>query len=145
MRAQGSKQEKGLQSLWGGSRNRRLRIRLFRSLGRPVTFWLPGIFLLLLGFGNTYVGVMKVDQFDEMIEELTSADQYKREVSSSPLMRMQMARRLSDKGYDRYATYEERRRFYKTVAFGGKVVMALSILMFTAACLCFTWSRGRRG
>jgi len=115
---------------------RKLRVIVGRGLERPITFWLPGIFLFLIGFGNTVVGVMKADQFDEVLQELASAKQYKEEVSSSPLMRMQLARKLTDKTFNQYSTYEERRNFYKTVAFGGKVVMALSLLLFSAACLC---------
>ena len=117
---------------------RRIRVLVGRNLRRPVTFWLPGIFLFLLGLGNTIVGVMKADQFDQVLRELVSAKQYKEEVSSSPLMRMQLARKLTDKLFDEYSSYQERRRFYQTVAFGGKVVMSLSLVLFIGACLCAT-------
>ena len=115
---------------------RRFRVVVGRGLRRPVTFWLPGVFLLILGLGNTVVGVMKAEQFDQVLRELVSAKQYKEEVSSSPLMRMQLARKLSDKLFDEYSQYQERKRFYQTVAFGGKVVMSLSLVLFIGACFC---------
>ena len=115
---------------------RRFRIVVGRGVRKPVTFWLPGVFLLILGLGNTVVGVMKAEQFDQVLRELVSAKQYKEEVSSSPLMRMQLARKLSDKLFDEYSTYQERKRFYQTVAFGGKVAMSLSLVLFIGACLC---------
>ena len=115
---------------------RRFRVVVGRGVKRPVTFWLPGVFLFVLGLGNVVVGVMKAEQFDQVLRELVSAKQYKEEVSSSPLMRMQLARKLSDKLFDEYSTYQERKRFYQTVAFGGKVVMSLSLIMFIGACLC---------
>jgi hypothetical protein len=122
---------------WKGYK-RRFRVAVGRGVRKPVTFWLPGVFLFLLGLGNTVVGVMKAEQFDQVLRELVFAKQYKEEVSSSPLMRMQLARKLTDKLFDEYSTYQERKRFYQTVAFGGKVVMSLSLVLFIGACFCAT-------
>jgi hypothetical protein len=49
---------------------------------------------------------------------------------------MQLARKLSDKLFDQYSTYQERKNFYQMVAFGGKVVMAISLILFVVACVC---------
>jgi len=137
MRDEGGKQQKerGERKLLRFYK-RRFRVVVGRGVRRPVTFWLPGVFLLLLGLGNTVVGVMKAEQFDQVLKELVSAQQYKEDVSSSPLMRMQLARKLSDKLFDEYSGYQERKRFYQTVAFGGKIAMSLSLVLFIGACLC---------
>ncbi len=110
---------------------------------KPETFWLPAIFLFLLGLGNALIGQMKMGQFEEALAELDSAQQYKEEVSSSPLMRMQIARRLTDSRISTQLQYEERWNFYRTVRFGGKVVMALSLLLFSIS-FFVVWMDPRR-
>lgn len=126
----------------GQAYQRRARlVRRARMLERPEIFWLPGLFLLLLGFGNALVGYFKADQFNEVLRELQSAEQFKEEVTdSSPLMRLQMAKLLSDKVFERRERFEERRNFYRTVEFGGKAVMALSLGLFSAGAFLAWWN-----
>lgn len=108
---------------------------------KPAVFWLPGLFLLLLGLGNALVGKMKTDQFEEVLQELESAQHFKEEVSASPMIRLQLSRKLADQAFERRSRFEERRNFYRTVAFGGKVVMVASLGFFAIA-MFITWRTG---
>jgi len=112
---------------------------------RAESIFLPGIFLFILGFGNAVVGQLKTEQFDEILQELQSAEHFREELSRTPLMRLQMAKNLSgNTPSGQRSHFEERRNFYWTVAFGGKVVIALSLALLTLAAY-LSWKEGGLG
>lgn len=97
------------------------------SFSKPEVFWLPGLFLFLLGLGNVFVGEMKIEQFQQVLNEFETTEMFKEEVASTPLMRL-AKKRLSN--VERKRHFEERRNFYRIVSFGGKSVIGISLGLF---------------
>jgi hypothetical protein len=94
---------------------------------KPEAFWLPGCFLLLLGLGNVLVGEMKVEQFQQVLNEFESTEMFREELASTPLMRLEKKRHSN---VEKKRHFEERRNFYRIVSFGGKSVIGLSLILF---------------
>ncbi len=87
---------------------------------------LPGVFLLLLGVGNIWVGSYKADQYREVIEELSLLQPTPGLEGASTLRRIQLAEEVSSRHYERLAKARARLDFYQLVTYGGKVFVGLS-------------------
>lgn len=87
---------------------------------------LPGVFLLLLGVGNIWVGSYKADQYREVIEEISLLQATPGLEGASTLRRIQLAEEVSSRHYERLAKARARLDFYQLVTYGGKVFVGLS-------------------
>lgn len=94
---------------------------------RPMTFFLPGLFLLTLGVGNILVGHYKVEQYRQVIQNLGTLELPPVLQKASPLRRIQLAKLTETRTYQRRKTALGRLDFYHLVSFGGQVFASLSI------------------
>ena len=92
-------------------------------------FLLPAIFLLVLGAGNVIVGDYKEYQYQQVYQELKELQPTTN--IGSTLGRIQSVPQTNDRHQRRQVEANERRNLYRLVAFGGKVFISLSILLFT--------------
>ncbi len=94
---------------------------------RPMTFLLPGLFLLLLGVGNIVVGNYKVEQYKQVVANLGTLELPPVLQKASPLRRIQLAKLTESRTYQRRKTAVARLDFYHLVSFGGQVFASLSL------------------
>lgn len=100
---------------------------------KPVKLFLPGIFLLVLGIGNITVGVLKQNQYKRVIEEI-AAEQPALELDrASPIQKIQLAKEIADRTYQRSHLANSRVEFYQLVAIGGKIMLAISVVILLLA------------
>lgn len=93
----------------------------------------PAVLLILLGMGNIGVGLYKVRQYDVVVRELEDVPSVPEELRASPLMRVQIAKYATDKGYLRQQRAQTRRDYYRLVVIGGRVFLAIGLVLFAAA------------
>ena len=102
---------------------------------KPTKFLLPGLFLLLLGFGNLVIGTQKQAEYEVVLTEIALEDPAS-DSAFTPLKRIQGVEQLTEKNYQRRKTAASRRDYYRFVAYGGKVMLGISLLLlFTAVVL----------
>ena len=92
----------------------------------------PGIFLLLLGVGNLSVGVFKGQEYQSVLDELSSIQPSPGMENTSPLRRIRLAKKAADRRYERLDKARARRDFYHLVLFGGKVFVGISVILLFA-------------
>ena len=97
---------------------------------KPMKFFLPGVFLLVLGAGNITVGEFKGRQYEQVLEELSGLQLPPQLINVSPLRRIQMESE-TDRLFQRQKNAEARRDFYKLVSFGGRVFIAMSVVLLS--------------
>jgi hypothetical protein len=96
----------------------------------PFLFFLPGIFLLVLGLGNLGVGSYKASQYDVVVSELQQREFMTTSlVNASPLRRIQLAQQGANRLFQRMNEAKDRRSFYHLVSFGGKAFMLLGMCL----------------
>ncbi len=95
---------------------------------------LPGLFLLVLGVGNLAVGMLKEEQYQEVIDELSVEEAVRAE--NGPTIRPELVTEENSKrSQQRRMKAVARLDFYRLVGFGGKVFIALSFPFFLIAVL----------
>ena len=94
----------------------------------PIKFILPGIFLLILGAGNIYIGSSKVNEYTNVLEELEKQKPSNFE-NTSPLKRLRLAEQSANRVYQRIEEAKDRISFYKLVVFGGKCFFVSGFLL----------------
>lgn len=99
---------------------------------KPITFILPGIFLLILGIGNLIVGHFKGSQYDKVILEL-SVEKSGTELlhNASPMRRIQYEKTTANRLDERQNKAKARKDFYTLVSLGGKLFVALALVFFS--------------
>jgi len=102
---------------------------------RPMKFFLPGIFLLVLGIGNISVGTFKRQQYSSVLKELSVRESTTELVNVSPLRRIQLAKQNANRNYERIGHARARRDFYGLVTFGGEVFIGLSAVFLLISIL----------
>ena len=101
----------------------------------PFKFLLPGLFLLLLGIGNISVGVYKGQQYEQVLEELKQRNPRLELVNASPMRRIHFARNTANRLYQRQNKAKQRLDFYRLVALGGTIFLALGIPLLVVGLL----------
>ena len=99
-----------------------------RSFFKPARFVLPSLFLLLIGIGNLWVGIEKLDQYNQVLRELSSLRPVTDIINSSPISRIQLSEYTEERLYQRQEKARARLDLYRLVIFNGKVFLALSVL-----------------
>ena len=94
----------------------------------PIKFILPGIFLLILGAGNIYIGSSKVSEYQTVLIELEK-QQPSNFKNTSPLKRLRLAEQSANRIYQRLGEAKDRISFYKLVVFGGKCFFVLGAIL----------------
>ncbi len=94
----------------------------------PIKFILPGLFLLVLGAGNIYIGSSKVSEYQNVLIELEK-QQPSNFKNTSPLKRLRLAEQSADRIYQRLGEAKNRISFYQLVVFGGKCFFILGIIL----------------
>ncbi len=95
---------------------------------RIMRFVVPGIFLFVLGVGNILVGTFKGNQYEQVLAELASAGELPALADASPLRRIQLATQTVSRLYQRQDKARAKLDFYRLVASGGRVFVALSFI-----------------
>jgi len=99
-------------------------------------FIIPGLFLLALGIGNLIVGQFKYEQYDEILKDLETQEQFtSEEERPTPLQRLKSTIDTTPHSLALIQKAQARRDFYQLVRFGGRVFLSLSILYFFAYAL----------
>lgn len=98
---------------------------------KSAQFVLPGIFLLILGLGNIGVGTFKEEQYDEVLAELSEPSQ-SQSIEMTPLKRIQSSEQIAVRAYQRKKAALGRRDFYRLVAFGGRGMVVISLVLLLA-------------
>ena len=98
---------------------------------RPLKYFLPAIFLFVLGLGNILVGHYKELQYRQVYEELTESEPLPQ--LPSAISRIQAVPQVQDRHLRRQMEARERRNLYRLVGFGGKTFMSLSVIFFFLA------------
>ncbi len=96
---------------------------------------LPAFFLLVLGLGNIAVGSFKEEQYREVYEELIATNPSRIDSSNSALGRIRNANNTDDIQLRRRQEATERRNLYLLVAFGGKILVTLSLGLLFVSCI----------
>ncbi len=110
---------------------------------RPMKFFLPAVFLLVLGLGNITVGYYKEWQYRQVYEELNELEPNSK--MSSALGRIQAVPQTKDRREQRQLEATERRNLYQMVGFGGKALVFVSLLLFSAAAIArYTYRKTTR-
>ena len=94
----------------------------------PIKFILPGLFLLVLGAGNIYIGSSKVNEYQNVLIELEK-QQPSNFKNTSPLKRLRLAEQSADRIYQRLGEAKNRISFYQLVVFGGKCFFIVGIIL----------------
>jgi len=97
--------------------------------------WVPAIFLLVLGFGNISVGSFKVEQYQQVLAELSSLPSAPKLSNASPLSRIQVADKVADRRYQRQKKAKARLEYYNLVIFGGQIFVGAGVLLFVFAAM----------
>jgi len=100
---------------------------------RIARFFLPGVFLAVLGIGNVLVGLYKEAQYEQVLHGLSSNETILGLQKASPLTRIQLLRQKAHRLYHRRKKALARVDFYRLVIFGGKVFLFLSIPFLVGA------------
>ena len=101
---------------------------------RPMKFFLPALFLFVLGLGNILVGYYKELQYTQVYKELSESAPMP--IIPSAISRIQAVPLAQDRHVRRQMEANERRNLYRLVGFGGKAFMCLSVVLFSLAALC---------
>ncbi len=101
---------------------------------RPMKFFLPALFLFVLGLGNILVGYYKELQYSQVYEEL--AQTAPMPILPSAISRIEAVPLAQDRHLRRQIEANERRNLYRLVGFGGKAFMCLSVVLFTVSGVC---------
>ena len=96
---------------------------------------LPGVFLLVLGIGNISVGTFKGEQYEQVLQELSTTEPGPSLANASPLRRIQLATQTASRLYQRQDKARAKRDFYRLVASGGKVFVIISLLFLSLGAL----------
>ena len=94
----------------------------------PIKFILPGLFLLVLGAGNIYIGSSKVNEYQNVLIELEK-QQPSNFKNTSPLKRLRLAEQSTDRIFQRIGEAKDRISFYTLVVFGGKCFFAIGVVL----------------
>lgn len=101
----------------------------------PRKLLLPALFLFVLGVGNISVGLYKEWQYRQVYEELTILESSPEFGSASGLNRLQNYQETRDRYQQGQIEARDRLQFYRLVAFGGKALIGISIILLAAALL----------
>ena len=104
------------------------------NLPRPMKFFLPALFLFVLGLGNILVGYYKELQYTQVYEELTETAPMP--ILPSAISRIQAVPIAQDRHVRRQMEANERRNLYRLVGFGGKAFLCMSVILFSLAAVC---------
>ena len=99
---------------------------------KPIKFFIPGIFLFVLGLGNIIVGEFKASQYQEVRAELLNTIEHKSPQileNVSPLRRIQLANQAQEKGTQKLKSAEQRVAFYSLVSTGGAIFVMASLIL----------------
>lgn len=88
---------------------------------------LPGLFLLILGFGNLMVGYSKQGDYQDVLAKLAEHQPRLETQDLSALSRIQTERQSAFLLSERRQQTSTKLGFYRLVILGGKVMIALSI------------------
>ena len=105
------------------------------ALIKPQKFFVPAVFLLLLGLGNMYVGNDRQLAHQEILDELEATEALPDVATTSPLIRMQILQLSQEKLVHRQKTAESRVAFYRLVTIGGRALCLLSGVFFAISLL----------
>jgi hypothetical protein len=97
---------------------------------RPMKLLLPAAFLLILGLGNIAVGIQKRVVYQEVINELTELRPTEALTPTSPLIKFQQELQSADRNTQLRKHAEDRRDFYDLIAYGGYLILLLSLILF---------------
>ena len=103
---------------------------------RPMFFFLPGLFLFLLGLGNVWVGGVKEREYTAVLQELealAAAQPETKLLHASPLKRVQIALNSAERTYHRREKVLARLNFYEMVIYGGRFFVLVGALFILAA------------
>lgn len=99
---------------------------------KPITFILPGIFLLILGIGNLIVGHFKGSQYEKVLLELSVEKSGTALLNNaSPMRRIQYEKTTTNRLDERQNKARARKDFYILVSLGGKLFVGLALLLFS--------------
>ena len=101
----------------------------------PRKLLLPALFLFVLGLGNISVGTYKEWQYRQVYEELTVLEASPEFGAALGLNRLQNFQENNDRYLQGQVEARDRRQFYRLVAFGGKVLIGVSIIFLATALL----------
>lgn len=104
--------------------------KLLRELffGKSSYFFLPAIFLLILGSGNFFVGTLKKEQYSKVKQSLNENELLPlKEIS--PIVRLQNLEESKKISIERLRIVNQRIDLYQFVIFIGRVFVATSILL----------------
>ena len=98
---------------------------------RAIKLLVPGLFLLILGLGNLFVGLYKAAEYRAVLADLnpTAANEAPVLVNVSPLRRIQMAKVAETRSYQRRNKAQGRYDFYRLVVFGGQAFISVSVML----------------
>ncbi len=100
--------------------------------------FVPGAFLFILGLGNIGVGHYKTAEYQELMEELSVVASEEASLPvSSPLKRIELAEVKNKRFEENLAKARARLDFYSLVSFGGKLMLALSFILFVVTSFIF--------
>ncbi len=100
--------------------------------------FVPGAFLLILGLGNIGVGHYKTAEYQELMQDLSVvANEEAKLPVSSPLKRIELAEVKNERFEESLTKARARLDFYSLVSFGGKLMSALSFILFAATSFIF--------
>ena len=102
---------------------------------KPIRLLIPAIFLVVLGVGNVLVGHFKYQQYNEMLNELNSENNFEKTENLSPLQRLKYTSNSSTKVISLKQKAEARRELYQLVSYSGKIFLTISTLFFVASIL----------
>ena len=103
---------------------------------RPMFFFLPGLFLLILGMGNLWVGEIKEQEYQTVLDELqmlSTAAPAAKLVHASPLKRVQLALNAAERTFHRREKALARKEFYSLVRYGGRFLTLAGFLFLLSA------------
>lgn len=93
-------------------------------------FFIPGVFLLVIGLGNYVVGYYKEQQYSRIIDELSVQQPRENFSMLSPLSRLEMEKSVSLRLTQRTEKANSRRELYHLFSIGGLAWVLCSILLF---------------
>ncbi len=100
---------------------------------RPMTFLLPGIFLLILGLGNVSIGIYKSNQYKKVIKDLTKfSDQETASmlINATPTTKIQITQKKQERFLDLIKKALVKKDFYEFFIKGGTMFIILSGICF---------------
>jgi hypothetical protein len=107
---------------------------------RPQRFFVPAIFLLLLGIGDVIVGDLKADEYRGILDEIQNQLPPLDSIEDSSLVRVQLAQFTTEKLLQRKEQVETKIAFYGLIKVGGQLLIAIGC--FTMAIGLVVWLVG---